>query len=136
MALCLCPGGRGGRSAAPCLADLGGRIDSPVSARGQLLEVRPNPHLERRIECLEISDRDRPQLPLVTCPEEVWIEGHCSGQVRNVLAIDRAVSAELREGQVVGVERKECEMLALSRKSVVNLSSYDSGRLATVTCWK
>lgn len=81
-----------------------------------LLEVRLNPHIECRIEPLEVADRDRAQFLFVARPEHGRIEGHRSGQVGNVLLIDRAVSAELGEGQVVGIEHKEGEMSEVIRE--------------------
>jgi hypothetical protein len=101
-----------------------------------LREVRLQPQVEGQVVARHIADDDRPQLPFIPRAQEGRIEGDGAGQAGDVLAVDRAVAGELREREVVRVQREEREPREPVRPERGQRSSYRSGRLATVTCWR
>jgi hypothetical protein len=77
-------------------------------------QVRLDPHLQRAIVDLGVADDDRPELLAIALPEHAGSQRDRPRQVRDVFTVDRMVAGQLRQREIVRVERQERQLLECS----------------------
>ena len=86
------------------------RVRIPLGPRGCAVsstKVRVDPHLQCPIVLFWITNDDRAKLAPIPPAQDCRIEGNGRGQPGDVITIDRTISGQLGQGQVMRVEREK-----------------------------